>query len=449
MKYILVFVGLICLLPFASWLRRNPQNMKFVWLIIGALPFVLSTGPHPLFVALISWATWPGYVKGVEISLIDMIALAIYFSQPRTHHRLPFRLSMAFYFAAVLLSILVAHIPMAALFYAWQLARMFLVYSIVSNACASDDRAALALMTGMTIGLWIAVGFAAWQRLDLDALRAGGTVGEKNLFGFMAHFVGMPWFALLLAGQRGKLPYLAPLGTALTGLLTVSRAALGLTAIGMSLLFLVSVARKWTPRKTRIAILCAIALLVLVPMAISSLDLRFKGHLPQGGYDERAAFERAAMLIIARNPLGIGANNYVIVANVRGYDEEAGVAPTPTSLSTNVHNVYLLTASELGYLGLVTFVIMLLRPMFVALHCGWRNRGDSRGDLLLGLGVALLVIYIHSLYEWIFLLFSSQYLFAMITGLVAGLAQQLGYWQRTRVISSSAAPNMIQEKSVR
>ena len=53
----------------------------------------------------------------------------------------------------------------------------------------------------------------------------------------------------------------------------------------------------------------------------------------------------------------------------------------------------------------------------------------DRGDLLLGLGVALLTVYIHSYFEWIFFTTYVQYMFAITVGLVAGLAQQLGYWR--------------------
>jgi len=90
-----------------------------------------------------------------------------------------------------------------------------------------------------------------------------------------------------------------------------------------------------------------------------------------------------------------------------------------------------LVASETGYFGLVTFVILLLRPLSVALICGLRRLGDARGDLLLGLGVALLSVYIHSFEEWVFVTFDVQYLFAIEIGLVAGLSTQLKRQEQT------------------
>ena len=76
--------------------------------------------------------------------------------------------------------------------------------------------------------------------------------------------------------------------------------------------------------------------------------------------------------------------------------------------------------------------MLLLSPLIVAFRCGWRNRKDQRGDLLLGFGVALLTVYLHSFYEWVFVSFEIEYMFAATMGLIAGLAQELGYWRSAR-----------------
>jgi O-antigen ligase len=96
----------------------------------------------------------------------------------------------------------------------------------------------------------------------------------------------------------------------------------------------------------------------------------------------------------------------------------------------------------MGYVGLLAVVFMLLSPLIVALRCGWRNRGDRRGDLLLGLGATLLTVYLHSFFEWIFVVFPAQYLFAITVGMIAGQAQRLGYWGapiRQRIVSEANA----------
>jgi nucleoside-diphosphate-sugar epimerase len=96
------------------------------------------------------------------------------------------------------------------------------------------------------------------------------------------------------------------------------------------------------------------------------------------------------------HPLGIGANHFAVIGNIENYYARAGVKAAMMARAGNVHNFYYLTAAETGYQGLIALLLLLISPLFVAFRCGWRNLGDYRGDLLLGLGVALLTVYLHS-----------------------------------------------------
>jgi O-antigen ligase len=397
-------------------------------MIMGFLPFAL-TFAH-LNMALISWLGWPGYLKGAEFSVLDGLAIALYISLPRARQPLPFRLPMALYFFATVLSAIQASEPTAALFFSWQLARMFLIFATVARGVA-DPRVPLAILKGMAVGLIVEFVVALWERVGLGVLQASGTMSHQNLLGMVTHFVALPAFAVMLSGEIGWIAIAAPIGIAVS-VLTASRGALGFSLIGYAIIFILSSLRQWTARKRGVLMFAVLAALVAAPIAISSFERRFtqQADLISSDYDERAAFERAARLMLSDNPLGQGANHYVIAANLGGYNHRAGVVAIESSEGANVHNVYFLVAAETGYLGLMSFVLMLLRPLAVALLCGWKNRGDRRGDLLIGLGVTLLVVYVHNLFEWIFVLLETQYMFAMDLGLVAGLATQLGYWSR-------------------
>src|SRR6478736_2370209 len=144
MKWFLFAVAMAGVLPLTEWLRRNPKQTPKVWVLMGCLPFLLTALPR-LEIALVSWPAWPGMAKGIEISALDVLTLAIYLSLPRARHPLPFKISMGLYLATVLLSAFQASVPFAVFFYAWQLARGFLVYVTVSRACA-DERVVPALL---------------------------------------------------------------------------------------------------------------------------------------------------------------------------------------------------------------------------------------------------------------------------------------------------------------
>jgi O-antigen ligase len=445
-KWVGLIMVLAAILPLSNWLRQNPRDAPKLWMLMGFLPFALSF-VH-LNMAIISWLGWPGYIEGAEFSVLDGLAIAIYLSLPKARHPVPFRFSMAFYFFATVLSATQASEPTAALFYSWQLARMFLVYATVAKGCA-DPRVPLAILRGMAVGLLVEIVVSSYQRFGLGVLQAPGTMSHQNLLGMVTHFAALPAFAVVLSGRSGRLLATAAIAGIAIDVLTTSRGALGFSLLGYATVFILSSLRKWTGRKRNVLMIGVLGALVIIPVAISSFDRRFstQNEVMFSDYDERAAFEKSAMLMLSDKPLGQGANHYVVAANLGGYNNRAGVVPVQGSEGANVHNVYFLVAAETGYLGLVTFVLMLLRPLTVALLCGWNNRGDQRGDLLIGLGVTLLIVYIHNFFEWIFVLLETQYMFAMDLGLVAGLATQLGYWSRTA--ASRVNPAGVDELSIR
>src|SRR5262249_22459203 len=100
-KWAFLIMAAALVWPLSSRLRRNPGDRVRIFALMAFLPFVLST--MHLYWAVVSWQ-WVGYVKGAEVSLLDFIALSIYLTLPRPEGRLPFRWSMAPYFAVTALS---------------------------------------------------------------------------------------------------------------------------------------------------------------------------------------------------------------------------------------------------------------------------------------------------------------------------------------------------------
>jgi O-antigen ligase len=435
-KWVGLAIVLATIVPLSNWLHRNPSKAPILWMLLGFLPFALSF--LHLNMAFISWLGWPGYVKGAEFSVLDALAIALYRGSPGTRGPIPFRFVIGLYILATVISAFASAEPMGALFYSWQLMRMFLVFAAVARGCA-DPRVPVAILKGMAAGLLLEFAVSSWQRLALGVVQAPGTMDHQNLLGMIIHFVDLPAFALLMSGQSGRLLTAAvPAGLAVT-VLTGSRGTLGFSLLGYAILFVLSSLRGWTARKRKILMFGAAGLAVIIPVAIMSLDKRFdyQAESITSDYDERGAFEKAARMMLSDNPLGQGANHYVIAANLGGYNNRAGVAMSAGSEGANVHNVYFLVAAETGYPGLIAFILMLLRPLVVAMLCGWDHRNDRRGDLLIGLGVALLTVYVHNFFEWIFVLEETQYMFALDLGLVAGLAVQLGYFTRSSINPSS------------
>jgi O-antigen ligase len=358
-------------------------------MLIGFLPFV--TNSFHLSMGGIAWSEWPSYVRGAEFWVIDALALAVYLTLSDMPRPLPFRLPMVLYFFAVVISAVQAEVREVVFFYCWQLARTFLVYAVVARAC-SDARVAPAILKGMAAGLIMEAVIMTWQRFGLGILQPTGNLIHQNLVGMISFFVTLPFFALLLAGRRGWLTPVALLAGCVAQVLTVSRATIAIAGIGYSIMLIVSGLRQWTSRKTVILLFVTVALFAGTPSILSSIEQRAGTNETESSDTSRTELTDEAERIILDYPLGVGANQYVSAAQTKGYrkpNQNWGVM---------VHNVYLLVAAETGYLGLLTFLIYLFYPLLVAFRCAWRIPG-AHGDLLLGIGVSLLCVYIQGYFR--------------------------------------------------
>ena len=279
MKWIVLSVCLMSIMPLSAYLRRNPHRSPKLWVVVGFLPFVIQY--YHWYMAVDLTSAWGGYVKGAEVSILDLIAITLYFSIPGPKQPLPFRFSMGLYFLTVLLSAFQAWQPQESLFFPWQLARMFLVYATVTKGC-SDPRVTPAVLRGMGAGMIFEAGFAIWQRFAMGLTQTAGTEGHQNLLGVMSHLIILPFFALLLAGRRGPFAVAVVLAGAVVVVSTASRGTVGLEAFGFAVLFVLSALRKWTSWKLRILMMAAVAMVALVPVANSSFEERF-AKVPLGG----------------------------------------------------------------------------------------------------------------------------------------------------------------------
>jgi O-Antigen ligase len=422
-KWLSLAVLLGSTLALVPQLRSNIRLVKIVWMLIAFLPFVMDS--FHLTMAAVSWDEWLGPTKGFELSVIDALAFSLYLTLPRAADPLPFRSTFALYILSTLLSAFSAFEPEASLFYSWQLARMFFLYAVVVRACA-DPIVPVALLKGMAAGLITEAGVVLWQRFGLGMLQTPGTMLHQNELGMLSHFVVFPFFALLLTGRAGWLPAAVFPAGAIVELLTTSRGTIGLGALGYMLVFSLSAMRGWSARKGHFLALFVVVAAVMGPLVMSAIGQRGAHELADSDR-ERAAYENAASAVLADHPLGVGANNFVVVVDVKGYYERAGVLG---SYAAPVHNFYWLTAAENGYLGLIACVVFLLGPLIVAVRCGVGHGQDVRRDLLIGLGVAILTVYLQSFEEYVFISANLQYMYVMDIGLIAGLATQMCYWRR-------------------
>jgi O-antigen ligase len=287
---------------------------------------------------------------------------------------------------------------MATFFSIWQFGRMVLLFVAIGGEFHRRD-AQRGLINGLALGLIFQSVYVVEQKLT-GVVQAGGSVGHQNTLGLMVELVLMPLIASALAGNRSRVLIVG----ILAGLAIIggggSRATLGFAGAGIAILGILSLIRHTTARKIQVVLVGCVALAIAAPFGYMTLKERFGARSLVTSEDERAGFERAAMAISHDYPMGIGSNMYVTTATTQGYNMRAGVVWHTGAYSIPVHNAYLLARAETGFLGEITFILLLLVPILRGFIFAFKYRSAGRGEIVLGSSIGLSLNLLHNNYEF-------------------------------------------------
>jgi len=418
-KWVFLLAVLALAPVLAGLLRSQPRYRVHTCFVLGVSIFVL--GPK-LWTAPIAWPLWPGPVKGIEVSFIDAISVALIASTRSVRIPLSIKLSFAIYCLPIIIATFAAFQTMAAIFYAWQLFRSALLLIAIARVCVTEPRAPAALLAGLGAGL-IYEAFLVLSQYARGAARPGGNLPSANFLGLAVDFAVFTNLSLMLGSRR----LLWPAATVVAGFIIVvlggSRASLGLFGLGVVLTTIFSIQQKKASRKYAFAGALTLLLIAAVPVVIWASSRRTDAA-KESSDAERAAMKAAARLIIADHPFGVGANQYVVVANTGGYSARAGVVWNEDSRAAPVHDTYYLIAAELGFIGLIGLLMMLGSFIALGFRALRRHIPDERGELVPGLLVTMIMVAIHINFEFVFMDFILHFLFAITAGLLVAVYAQ-------------------------
>lgn len=442
MKWIFIAFLMIFTPAATALLRSNKRYQIHACFLLGIAIFF---GGKYSSVSPIFW-DWPGPMQGIQVSVVDGLAIAMFLSTPRVPIPPFLKMAMGIFLLGLFISSFSAQQLMAVSFYVWQLARAVLLFVAIARVTARNEKAPLALAAGF--GCAIAIeSLLVLKEFAGGEAQPGGSLGTRNLLGMASHFATMPAFALLLAGYRQRLAAVVVFCGVVVALLGGSRATIGLLALGMFITALFSMRHKMTSRKNAITAAAVILVICAVPLMMMSVNRRSEAAL-QSSNMERSAMIQAARMIIADYPMGVGADQYVVVANVGGYSDRAGVPWNKDDRIAPVHNSYFLITAELGFIGLAG----LLSIFAVVLATGWnvlRVGSGPRTELLVGFLATVLILAIHIAFEWVFETACVQYLTACAFGAVVGIAASLRAAERPeqKALRSPGFPPLVPEQA--
>ncbi len=414
MTYLLAGLILLALPILVNLLRASPQRRRWAFTAIGMLPLLTKL---PIEGYLYGWAEWQGTARGFNLSLIVIISLALIATRARSRAMLPFFTLFALYALALFMSVFFASVWLATVFVWWQFLSVLVVFVAIGYEAHKPEIRA-SILSGFALGLIYQAINLVPQKLS-GVVQAAGTFGHQNILGLAVELTLLPIVAAALGGDRRRILLLgiASAVTCIAG--SGSRATMGIAGAAIVLLILLSLARRTTSRKIGIAFFGVVSLAAATPIAIGTLNDRFQGGSFFTTEDERKGFENVARSMAEKHPLGVGANQFVIVSNRDGYADRFGIPWQMADRSMPAHNAYLLARAETGWLGEIAFILMIAVPMMMALRFSFRDRNHAGGDILLGSAVALLANMVHNSYEFAVHTFPIQLLLFINIGLIA------------------------------
>jgi O-antigen ligase len=418
-KWLALLLIVLGAYPVGRLLRSSPRAQRALVAAVGLLPFA---GLAALTMNPISYEAYRGDSRGLEVTLVDAAVAVLLFALPPARHPSPHRALRAAYGMVVAGSLLVAPMPHLALFGLWKLLRMYLVVTVMARAF-EDPRMGPAYLRGVAIGALYALGHALHQRYGLHVHQVAATFPHQNSLGMALNLVAPVIAAIALAGRGGALAWVALGACAVSMVLTLSRGSIVVFAASTALVLAVSLARGVSKRKLAVAAAGVATTVLVFGKSLGTVVQRFE-TAPETSAASRESFERAARLMLADHPFGVGMNQFSHVLEHGGYALRAGVA-SRGDLGGLVHNAYWLTASELGWAGIASWMALLAAPLVVAIRGAWKGRSDVRGDVLLGCAIGLAATYAQSTLEWIPRQTAQGYLFWCVVALVSSLERQV------------------------
>jgi O-antigen ligase len=413
LKWAALFLAIALAVPLGLVLRGRMKVLAVVAGLIGFLPFF---GLDHVDINVLSFKTYRGDSRGFELTLVDVLAVAMFFALP-TRASAPYLVPRLLYLGAVVVSIKDAPLPLFSLFSVWKLVRMYVFFAAMVRL-ATRPRLASALLSGMGLGIVFSLLLALGQRYFYGAMRPMAAFSHPNSLAMAANLVFPIALAIVLSAPRAKIAIAAAMTAPLCVVLTLSRGALVLTVLEICAVLGVSILRRPTARKGLVAASIGVMGLAVVVKSYDTLIERFTRAPPQSE-QARTLFNQAARAMLSDHPFGVGINQYSHVLGNLGYADALGIPPIDRE--GLAHHVYWLTAAETGWLGVSSYLLLLALPLFAALSL-LRAKG-MRGDLALGCAVSLGVMYVHGTAEWIARQTAMSYMFWSVAALCVGLVR--------------------------
>jgi len=445
MKYILFAAASLFGIPLMTFASVTFPRVKH--LLLSLLIFSLMLGDK-VSINFVSMEQYRGPVRGFEVTFADLICIALFFtliiSQTRNIKWIPKAFIPALiYFIYSAATVVTSTEPIFGQFALFQLIRAGLLFWCVYNLIYTE-RGSREMLEAVWLGfvlVGIVIALITFKQKYID--------GYFRVPAFFDHSNTIPSYLILslcvilvwgMADKQLSLIKFAASMAASLGMLfaifsTGSRAGYAVAAGSVVAALVVTNFRKRRVAgiglfRIRLATaVISISVLIGGAMVIDTVIERFR-EAPEASATAREEFNIAAEMMASDYLTGVGLNQYSRVLTYQEEYRDHFVVMANELQGGVAHHIFLLTAAELGYPGLIIFIVLLLRIFFAVLARGLRWRTFHQ-LLLLGTAAGLGAFYALGFLEWVFRQTPVLYQFVITAafGLSLAALDKEGYLQ--------------------
>jgi len=391
-KYEIFFLALFLIVPMIVLITlRNRRLIKP--LMAAAVIFILFI-QHFFDINFVSMEGYRGTVRGFEITVIDLIILTLFFTvllsrNIKKRFVIPGILPSLLYIFCSILSIhfsVEQKFPVYGYFVIFQFIRGLIFYWTFYHLI--KDESDYQFLINILIMCALINSIVALQhRYVFHLHRIRGLFGHSNILGAYSNMLAMFFLVIYREriAKRNMLILFVALFSVGTTVLTISRGSIIALGIGMILLLSTIFLGKaeLSAKKISASIIIIMAISIIWFRAGDRILDRWITPNPAGDA-LRAQLNRIAMKFADENIFGCGLNNFSSAARVY-------IPNAPP-----VHGIYTLTLGEMGYIGLLAFMMIWVRFLLIGAKQFFVKKTSLISSCVKGLALGCLILLANS-----------------------------------------------------
>ncbi len=407
MKYLLFFIAFMGVLPLGYILTLNRKFMYYAFFAV-LLPVMMF---NQVSINFFSHETYRGTSRGMEVSLVYLIAAALLVGMLFLYHYKPLLPDTGskiywIYFLLCIPSLINADNTLYSWFELWKMIMMYIVF-----LCTYYYLYYMRDFNAVFTGFGIVAGFT-FLSVVMQHIRgihqANGFFPHQNSMGMYMCLIAPVFFAYYFNRNRGWKRFLFAgffLMASAACMRTYSRGAMVCLPFGCAITTLLSLRYQFHMRKVSILLpiflLCFFGLLLLLPNIIKRFE-----NAPKESLQTRQYLAASAWNMMKDKPFaGVGLNNWGIKINPPyPYCEYRYEAPKRFSKEFKegiVETSYLLVGAECGFPALTAFLAWLGYYYIAAWRLVVKLRRTDLFYIPAGIVGGLTAIYLQSTLEWV------------------------------------------------